>query len=223
MRGPHEQRLGRVHAALQVRGDLGNGQIVEVAEGERGPVLGCEVVEGFAGPHRVEVRVPGILGAEVVADGAEAALLPRLAAPVVHELVPGDPDEPGDGHREDAVPADGVGGGEERLGGQVLGDRSLVAAGEEVAVDVADRRVVELQETRRARRGGLLAHTRIIVRAADSPTVRPRFLSFFLPSLLVLPGVDLLEEGDEPVEEGIVRIGARRVVVGIGARDVRRA
>src|SRR3569623_404616 len=42
--GAHEQRLGRVHRAVEQGGDLRHGQVVEVAQGEDGAVLRGEAV-----------------------------------------------------------------------------------------------------------------------------------------------------------------------------------
>src|SRR3954469_13350067 len=59
--GADEQRLGRVHGAVQQGGDLRYGQVVEVAQGQDGAVLRGQVVEDLLRPERVEVGVPGVL------------------------------------------------------------------------------------------------------------------------------------------------------------------
>ena len=65
-------------------------------------------------------------------------------------------------------PPDRVHRREERLRGQVLGHRPLPAPGQQVAVDLGQRPVVEVEEGPRGvlPRQPLTAHTLIVVRAA---------------------------------------------------------
>src|SRR3954452_23293292 len=60
--GAHEQRLGRVHRALEQGGDLRHGQVVEVAQGEDGAVLRAQAVEDVLRAQGVDPDVPGVLG-----------------------------------------------------------------------------------------------------------------------------------------------------------------
>jgi hypothetical protein len=52
----------------------------------------------------------------------------RPAAPLVDQLVSGDPDQPGDRHRLDGATADLADRREERVRREVLGERSSTAA-----------------------------------------------------------------------------------------------
>jgi len=64
-----------------------------------------------------------------------------------------------------------VHGGQERLGRELLGQAGVAAAGQQVAVDVRQRIVVQLQQPER--RVGLhlwVRHTLIVFRVADTPT-----------------------------------------------------
>jgi hypothetical protein len=95
--GPHQQCLGGVQSAVQVPGDLGHRQPVEVAQRERGPVVGAEPVEHLAGADPVDDRLPRVLDARRLAvQQAQPALFALDPPPVVGELVPGHPDQPGD-------------------------------------------------------------------------------------------------------------------------------
>ena len=86
-----------MQAAAEVLGDLGHGQAVEVAQGERGPVVGPEPVQHGPGADDVEVLVPGVddLGC-VLAHLPEVAFLDSLPAPVVDQPAAGDHDQPPD-------------------------------------------------------------------------------------------------------------------------------
>ena len=86
------------------------------------------------------------------ATAVQPALLALDPPPVVDELVAGDPDQPGRRDVVDGAPRDGVDGAHEHLGRDVLGDRPVAAAGEQVAVDLADGVVVEGEQ-----RGALVA------------------------------------------------------------------
>ena len=83
----------------------------------------------------VDLRVPrvverlGLLG-----HGAQVPFAPRLASPVVDELVTRDADQPGDGHVVYLAALDGIACGEERLGREVLGEREVAASRLQVAV-----------------------------------------------------------------------------------------
>src|SRR3954463_9157696 len=56
--GAHEERLGRVHRAVEQGGDLRHGQVVEVAQGEDGAVLRGQAVEHLLGAEGVEPLGP---------------------------------------------------------------------------------------------------------------------------------------------------------------------
>ena len=125
--GPDEQRLGGALRAAEARRHLADGEPVEVAQGERAPVLGRQVGQGPVGDQRVELDVPRVLAglalvAGVRVDRLELALLALPAPPVVDELVPGDADQPRHGQVRHGLAPDRVDRGQERLGGQVLGD-----------------------------------------------------------------------------------------------------
>jgi NADPH:quinone reductase-like Zn-dependent oxidoreductase len=67
--------------------------------------------------------------------------------------------------------ADRVHGGQERLGREVLGQAGVAAAGQQVAVDVRQRIVVQLQQPERRVGPHLrMPHTLIVVWEADTPT-----------------------------------------------------
>src|SRR3954468_8361782 len=131
--GPDQQRLRGVDRAAQEGGDLRYRQVVEVAQGEGGSVLRGQALEHLLRAEGVEPDVPRVHDVLVVGQ-PEAALLALPAPPVVDQLVPGGADQPGGGDRTRRVDR-----GEEGLGGEVLGDRTGAAAGEEVAVDLGKR------------------------------------------------------------------------------------
>jgi len=121
---------------------------------------------GFRGGDRVQNAVlPRWLGGRL--HQRQAPLLAGLPAPVIGQLVPGDPDQPGDA---DLGLGSGPDRGQERLRGQVLGQRPLAAPGQQVAVQLRERLVVQLQQ---------IAHTRtssgraLLRRGAASISGRP--------------------------------------------------
>ena len=63
MAGSDEQRFGRVHGAIEVLGDLGDGQAVEVAQGECGAVVRAQLGENLVGAHPFEVLVEAVVDA----------------------------------------------------------------------------------------------------------------------------------------------------------------
>lgn len=82
--------------AVEVLGDLGHGQAVEVAHRERGLVLGGEHGEGVPRHHGVEADLPRVLdGRPFVLRQAQLAVLALEPAPVVHQLVAGHAHQPG--------------------------------------------------------------------------------------------------------------------------------
>jgi hypothetical protein len=90
---------------------------------------------------------------------------------VVGELVPGHPDQPRDRRIWRARLADRVHGGQERLGREILGQAGVAATGQQVAVDVRQRIVVELQQPERGIGPHLrVRHTLIVVPEAGPPT-----------------------------------------------------
>src|SRR3954447_3640900 len=69
--GADEQRLRGMDRALEEGGDLRHGQVVQVAQGEGGPVLRGEPVEHLLGTQCVEPDVPGILGGRAALEQAQ--------------------------------------------------------------------------------------------------------------------------------------------------------
>lgn len=61
-------------------------------------------------------------------------------------LVPGDPDQPAGGDRRCGLLAGRGDRREERLRGEVLGDRAVPAAGQQVPVDLGQRGVIDVQQ-----------------------------------------------------------------------------
>ena len=161
-----------MRGAVQVPGHLRPRQPVEVAQRERGPVVSAEPVEHLAGTDPVNEHLPRIIDARRLAvQQAQPTLLPLDPAPVVGELVPGHPDQPRDRRPGRARLADRVHGGQERLGRELLGQAGVAAAGQQVAVDVRQRIVVQLQQPERRVGPHLrVRHTLIVARAADTPT-----------------------------------------------------
>jgi len=69
--------------------------------------------------------------------------------------------------------ADRLHGGQERLGREILGQAGVAAAGQQVAIDVRQRIVIQLQQPERRVGPHLrVRHTFIVVRAATTPTAR---------------------------------------------------
>ena len=106
----------------------------------------------------------------VAAHHPQAAQLALAAPPVVDQLVPGDPDQPAGARGGARAATDGVDGGQERLGGQVLGQCRAAAACQQVAVDLVEGLVVEREQpvARVGRAAGL--HILIVVRGRRTPT-----------------------------------------------------
>ena len=64
-------------------------------------------------------------------------------------------------------------GGQERLGREILGQAGVAAAGQQVAIDVRQRIVIQRQQPERRVGPHLrVRHTFIVVRAAGTPTAR---------------------------------------------------
>ena len=109
--------------SVELVGNLRHGQAVEVAQGQGDPVVGAQLGQGLVGLRHVELDVPGIVPLDRgLLDQPELALLAGLAPPVVDQLVAGDPHQPGHGQVGHGALLDRGDGGEEGLGGQVLGD-----------------------------------------------------------------------------------------------------
>ena len=126
--------------------------------------MGAELLERVAGGEHVEVHVPRVVAARrgdgrVVGDGMDAAGFALGPAPVVDELVAGDADQPGRRELVDGVALDGLDRRHEHLGRDVLGDLAIAAAGEQVAVDLADRPVVEREQVGTSVPGDCGRHT----------------------------------------------------------------
>src|SRR3954468_8725101 len=100
--GAHEQRLGRVHRAVEQGGDLRHRQVVEVPQGEDGAVLRGQAVEHLLRAERVEPNLPRVVDLGALHQ-PETPLLAGEAAPVVDQLVPGGADQPGRAERAAAV------------------------------------------------------------------------------------------------------------------------
>src|SRR3954452_7170577 len=91
--GAHEQRLGRVHRAVEQGGDLRHREVVEVGDGEDGAVLRGQAVEHLLRTERVEPNLPRVVDLGALHQ-PETPLLAGEAAPVVDQLVPGGADQP---------------------------------------------------------------------------------------------------------------------------------
>ena len=127
--GAHEQRFGGVHGAAEHLGDLGHRQAVEVAQRERGAVVGAEAVERVVCREHVEVGVPRVLVAAPAAGSSATACRRRCsrstrrqwstslwrAMPISQAVVTVGPG---------ALP-DGVDGADEDLRCDVLGDGAV--------------------------------------------------------------------------------------------------
>ncbi len=86
------------------------------------------------------------------------------AAPVVGELVAGDPDQPRRSHLVDLAAPDRRDGGHERLGGEVLGIGAVPHASQHVAVHLREHLVVAGEQhvaVVRARGSGV--HTTLLI------------------------------------------------------------
>ena len=137
-------------------------------------MLGRERGEHVAGELFVEHDVPLVVGdREVAGNGPQPALLPLDPAPVVDELVAGDPDQPRDADGGDLSRPYRCDGGHERLGGELLGEQPAAAAAVEIPMDLGEGVIVERQQ----RRGRILVgprgsvHDRYIVAHRRYPTL----------------------------------------------------
>ena len=57
--GANQQGLGGVQRTVELRGDLGHGQVVEVAQSQRGAVVRAEQVQHLPGTQRVQLLATG--------------------------------------------------------------------------------------------------------------------------------------------------------------------
>src|SRR5260370_28538164 len=60
--GAHQQCFGRVHRAIEVVGDLGDRETVEVPQRQRRAVMRTELREHLAGAQSIEMRVEVVFG-----------------------------------------------------------------------------------------------------------------------------------------------------------------
>ena len=93
-------------APAEIPGDLGNRQPVQVAQRQRGALMGGKTGKGRVGSRDVKLRLPRVvhrLGA--AHDHAEPAALEVRSPPVVDQLVAGDSHQPGDSELRRANPA----------------------------------------------------------------------------------------------------------------------
>ncbi len=104
-----------------------------VRQQAREHVAHVQRVDRFVAVHMRVAALPQLLQQLSIAAGA---------TPVVDQLVAGGADQPRHVHL--AAGLAGADGGEEGLGGEVLGGCRAVAAANEVAVDVWQRLVVQL-------------------------------------------------------------------------------
>jgi hypothetical protein len=166
-----EQRLGGVQAAAEMFGDLGDGEAVEIAQCQYGPVVGTKLGEGPAGQGDIDVVVPrvdDIIG--VLFDGPEVPLFDRLVPPVVNEPAPGDDEKP---RRRDGFGGSSVNcahGRQEGVGSQILLQAHIPAATQQESVHDGKRTRIELDELFGVMLGRRLGHTLIIEQAHLSPT-----------------------------------------------------
>src|SRR5215469_303256 len=172
--GPDQQRLGGVHGTAEHAGHLGHRQVIHVPQRQRGPVVRAEPLQHVLGPQGIEPGVPRVVAVRIRrrGHGTQRALLPGLPAPMVAQLVPGDADQPPRGQRRGRGGPHRIHRRQERLGGQVLGQRPLPAPGQQVAVDLGKGLVIEVEQACGSLSPGqpLSAHTPIVVRAARTPT-----------------------------------------------------
>ncbi len=124
----------------------------------------------------IQVRFPGIvLGTGGVLDHLQLALLAGGTPPMVDQLVPGDPHQPRRRDLDDDASLHGGDGGEERLRGQILGQRHVTAPGKQVAVHLGKGPVVQREQCGpMVGRSGLgTTHVCIIAPRCGAPTGRP--------------------------------------------------
>ena len=151
--------------STEQRGDLRYGQPIEVAECEGASMVGTEALENVQHPLGVDDGIPRVGSAGVrievgviEVDGRGRSCCPP---PVVGELVPGDPDQPGDGHFFDRAPSGLADGRKERICGQVLGDMTVTATAAQVAEH--ERHGAVVQPDHLGNVLGALAHNCVIV------------------------------------------------------------
>jgi hypothetical protein len=141
--------------------------------------MGAESLEGALDLDGVEADIPGLdrLG-QRLAEGQEPAVVAGLAAPVIDELVPGDTDDPRDGHRRRLDPAVDIDCGQESLRRQILGESPLLATSRQIGVNLRQGVVVEGQERRSLVGAGWrrFAHMSIVARGALPPTPQSKLL-----------------------------------------------
>src|SRR5437773_8454875 len=177
----NQQRLGGIRRAPEQLCHLGHGQAVDVPESEGESMVRAERGEHLVGAQLVEAHVPGILARRgILFEGVAQAVLPGAATPVVGELVAGDADHPGNVERGGPAVLEVAHGGEERLGGEVLGGGGVAAPMKEVPVHLGHRLLVEGEERGPVGLAGAgpltdgrfrpFAHNPIIARSRRSPT-----------------------------------------------------
>jgi hypothetical protein len=106
-----------------------------------------ERAEHLSSAQGIDSLVPRIVCCRLVLVGElQVSRFALLSPPVVDELVAGDADQPRDAGRRGLRLAHGGDGGEERLGGEVLGERAAPAARQEVAVDLRQGGVVQPEQ-----------------------------------------------------------------------------
>ena len=81
-----------------------------------------------------------------LSDRRQAPLVACLPAPVIDQLVAGDPDQPGNDHLPHESPFHGVACGEKCLGSEVFGEGPVAAPGFQVAVDGGQGMVVDVEQ-----------------------------------------------------------------------------
>ena len=165
--------LGGVYGAVEKLRHLGHGQVVHVAQREREAMRRRQLLQHAMRAQQLEALLPRVamLGAKA-GHGVKATRLARTAPPMVDELVPGDPDEPGSAHRRRVIPANRFDRREERYRGQVLGKGGRAAARQQVPVHGRQRPLVDVEQRLGGVGGGLWhpGHILIVVRGTASPT-----------------------------------------------------
>ena len=147
--GPHEQRLGGVRGAAEFGGDLGDREVVDVAQRQRGAMVGAEFAEHVAGRHHVELGVPRIVGPS---SSSPATALRRRSSRSTRRqwstsLWRAMPISQATVTSPDDRAMDRVDRGQEHLGREILGGAAVAAPPMQVAVHLGECIVVERRAT----------------------------------------------------------------------------
>src|SRR5919199_2259505 len=168
-----QERLGAMDGPPKMLGHSGDGESVEIAQRERRPLRNGQMRQGGIRRLGVQPFVPWVVDVRGRSFGrGEAALLALETAPVVDQFVARHAHEPGGTHLGQTALTARVDGCQERLAGQVLSQRRVAAAGEQIAVHLRQGHAIDGQH-RVARRGPRLiaSHTNTIARRPLLPNM----------------------------------------------------